>query len=65
MVGETIAAHLQMIPGGVLCFFPSYSLLDKCVKRWKSTKLLKKMRTIKTVVVEPRGSGYVNKHHIL
>ena len=26
---------LQTVPHGVLCFLPSYSMLDKLMKRWK------------------------------
>jgi hypothetical protein len=54
-----VLAHLPFVPGGVLCFFPSYSLLEKCVLRWKVTKLMAKLRAFKTVVVEPRGAGFV------
>jgi len=38
-------------PLGVLCFFPSYSLLEKLVKRWETTGLWAQMASVKTLVV--------------
>lgn len=34
-VGDLILEACQHVPGGVLCFFPSYSLLDKMITRWE------------------------------
>jgi len=33
-LGNTIISLLKLIPGGVLIFFPSYSVMEKCVERW-------------------------------
>ena len=32
-LGELLLAVCAAIPNGVLCFFPSYSMLDKLVRR--------------------------------
>ena len=32
-LGELILGVCAAIPNGVLCFFPSYSMLDKLVRR--------------------------------
>lgn len=36
-VGNSILECCRVIPSGILCFFPSYALLSKLVKRWKET----------------------------
>lgn len=56
-LGETLLAYIKKIPSGVLCFFPSYSLLDRIMQRWKSTGLWSRLQSIKSVHVEPRASG--------
>ncbi|CDW54284.1 Fanconi anemia group J protein [Trichuris trichiura] len=51
----TLSAICKVIPDGVLCFLPSYRLLEKLVKRWQDTvSLWKKMSEQKLVLVEPR-----------
>ena len=45
-------------------FAPSYSVLDKLTKRWKSTAVWKDLSRIKVIVTEPRGgtkSEFENK----
>ncbi len=34
-VGQLVLDACRQVPGGVLCFFPSYGLLDKMVSRWE------------------------------
>jgi len=34
-IGLAVLETCQVIPDGVLCFMPSYSLMDKLVLRWK------------------------------
>lgn len=38
-LGRSILECCCAIPSGVLCFFPSYALLSKLVKRWRETDL--------------------------
>jgi Fanconi anemia group J protein len=56
-LGETVLQCCRAIPHGVLCFFPSYSFLDKAHARWKATGLLSRLNSVKTVVLEPRAGG--------
>eukprot|EP00026_Physarum_polycephalum_P014793 Phypoly_transcript_15348.p1 GENE.Phypoly_transcript_15348~~Phypoly_transcript_15348.p1 ORF type:complete len:295 (+),score=37.20 Phypoly_transcript_15348:87-887(+) len=56
-LGETICTFLGCIPGGVLCFFPSYSLLDRLINRWHTTGMWQQMQNVKEMHAEPRGSG--------
>ncbi|KHJ39877.1 hypothetical protein D918_10088 [Trichuris suis] len=54
-LARTLSAICKVIPDGVLCFLPSYKLLEKLVRRWQDTvSLWKKMSEQKLVLVEPR-----------
>ncbi|KER19043.1 hypothetical protein T265_15689, partial [Opisthorchis viverrini] len=55
-LGSLLLQACRLVPGGVLCFLPSYSLLDKLVQRWKTTDLLSQLRKVKHVMLEPRSS---------
>lgn len=41
----------SFIPHGVLCFFPSYSLLDKMVNRWKNTGVWTQLSNFKKIII--------------
>jgi Fanconi anemia group J protein len=41
----------------MLCFFPSYSLIEKLMNRWRETFLLDEFYKYKTVFEEPKRSG--------
>ena len=34
-IGEAILAACKVVPDGLLCFMPSYSLLDRLSQRWQ------------------------------
>jgi|Transcript_105145 fanconi anemia group J protein len=53
-VGAVLYKMAQVVPGGVLVFFPSYSLMAKLKIRWESTGLLKRIDQRKKVFEEPR-----------
>lgn len=53
-VGNLILNICSIIPHGVLCFLPSYGMLDKLVNRWQLTGLWDKLLCKKVVVCEPR-----------
>jgi fanconi anemia group J protein len=42
----------KKVPFGILCFLPSYSLLDKLYKRWEETDLLKLILRHKAIFTE-------------
>jgi Fanconi anemia group J protein len=46
-----------VIPHGVLCFFPSYAMMEKLYTRWKATGLWGQLSAIKSIHLEPKGSG--------
>ncbi|CAK0875366.1 unnamed protein product [Prorocentrum cordatum] len=58
-MGSTIASLAEEIPAGVLCFFPSYAVIEACVCAWRSSAcgIWARLERCKgAVVVEPRGS---------
>ena len=46
-IGRSILECCRVIPAGVLCFFPSYALLSKLLRRWRETGLYKDIAAAK------------------
>lgn len=63
-LGELIFKYCNVIEFGVLCFFPSYSLMEKCLERWKENGTFKKIQEVKEIFIEPRqaekGEKFIN-----
>ncbi|CAG5124041.1 unnamed protein product [Candidula unifasciata] len=59
-LGNLVLQVCQIVPHGVLCFLPSYNVLDKLMHRWESTGLKRKLDQCKTVIREPRNSDKLN-----
>lgn len=53
-MGRVLKDVCENVPYGVLCFIPSYLLIEKLYARWQLTGLLKELRKIKEVMCEPR-----------
>ncbi|XP_037533678.1 Fanconi anemia group J protein [Nematolebias whitei] len=56
-VGALLLHICQVMAKGVLCFLPSYKMMDKLRDRWVNTGLWEKLEQQKTVITEPHGSG--------
>uniref|UniRef100_A0A1I8AKG0 DNA helicase n=1 Tax=Steinernema glaseri TaxID=37863 RepID=A0A1I8AKG0_9BILA len=56
-LSEIIKSVCETVPKGVLCFFPSYRLLDKVYQYMEQKFILKKMEKIKAILREPRRSS--------
>ncbi|XP_057207305.1 Fanconi anemia group J protein isoform X3 [Triplophysa rosa] len=56
-VGALLLQVCHTVKRGVLCFLPSYKMLDKLRDRWMNTGLWEKLEERKTVITEPRGGG--------
>ncbi|KAM7538030.1 hypothetical protein Aperf_G00000075412 [Anoplocephala perfoliata] len=56
-VGCLLLEASKCVPGGILCFFPSYALMEKMIDRWELTGVLGKLSEVKHVLQEPRSSG--------
>ncbi|XP_062473135.1 Fanconi anemia group J protein isoform X1 [Pezoporus occidentalis] len=56
-VGALLLSVCQTVAQGILCFLPSYKLLDKLKDRWMHTGLWEKLELVKTVIAEPQGGA--------
>ncbi|XP_061682725.1 Fanconi anemia group J protein isoform X2 [Syngnathoides biaculeatus] len=56
-VGALLLHVCQVVPKGVLCFLPSYKMLDKLRDRWNITGIWNKLEKQKKVITEPRNGG--------
>lgn len=59
-LGETIISISRNINGGILIFFPSYSVMDECIRVWKNTNVYGKLETVKPIFIEPKSSDQFN-----
>lgn len=57
-VGRSLLACCGAIPAGVLCFFPSYSLLSKMSQRWRTTGAMATIAASKGGNVFSEESGH-------
>jgi fanconi anemia group J protein len=55
-VGRLIFDVCKTMPYGILCFFPSYSLLKKLIKRWDENGMAKKIKEYKKIFSETQYS---------
>ncbi|XP_076825562.1 ATP-dependent DNA helicase DDX11-like isoform X2 [Clavelina lepadiformis] len=60
-LGRLILNMINIIPGGLVCFFPSYKYEDFVYKRWQNTGLIEKLDAKKKIFREPKNSGDVDK----
>jgi len=55
-VGETLLSIVEVVPSGTLVFFPSYSLMDRLMSRWRATGLLGTIQMVSDVHAEKRSA---------
>ncbi|XP_045539006.1 Fanconi anemia group J protein homolog isoform X2 [Papilio machaon] len=55
-VGAALRCVCRVTPHGVLCFLPSYTLMNKLVNRWKETGLWGELNELKQVFMEARNA---------
>lgn len=60
-MGRVLKDICENVPYGVLCFVPSYLLMEKLYNRWQITGLLKELNRIKVVLCEPRKGNELEK----
>jgi Fanconi anemia group J protein len=51
-IGEALQRCCAQVPDGVLCFLPSYRMLESMLQRWMSTGALERIRGDKRLFVE-------------
>lgn len=54
-LGNTIVNFSRIVPNGMLIFFPSYPVMDKCIEYWKENNIYNRITQYKPVFVEPKG----------
>ncbi|KAH8420535.1 hypothetical protein KR009_011261 [Drosophila setifemur] len=54
-LGQTILNVSRIVPDGLLVFFPSYPMLNKCVDSWQASGLWADIVSKKPIFLEPRG----------
>jgi regulator of telomere elongation helicase 1 len=54
-VGLTIQGISKVTPNGILVFFSSYTIMDKCHKTWEDCGIWNTMQQIKPIFKEPRN----------
>ncbi|KAH3755922.1 Fanconi anemia group J protein [Pelomyxa schiedti] len=47
-LGKAVISLTGAVPAGVLCFFPSYSLMNRVLQRWETTGTLDQIASLKT-----------------
>ncbi|KAG9003121.1 ATP-dependent DNA helicase chl1 [Tulasnella sp. 427] len=58
-LGQLIMNFLNLIPDGVVVFFPSYSFLNSVKKIWDDSGVMDTLRSKKAVFFEPQDAGEV------
>ncbi|CAG5047696.1 unnamed protein product [Parnassius apollo] len=54
-LGQAVLWVSKVTPNGVLCFLPSYQLMNKLVKRWRETSTWQQLNDLKHVFMESRN----------
>ncbi|XP_035666303.1 regulator of telomere elongation helicase 1-like isoform X1 [Branchiostoma floridae] len=54
-LGNAIVNFARIVPNGLLVFFPSYPVMNKCLEVWQDSGVSNRISQYKTMVVEPRG----------
>ncbi|RCH82838.1 ATP-dependent DNA helicase chl1, partial [Rhizopus stolonifer] len=57
--GLAVANLCNVIPDGVICFFPSFTYLEQMHNRWKESGILQRLEARKKVFKEPKESNMV------
>lgn len=53
-IGLILFDICRTVPNGVLCFFPSYSMMNKLSQRWQNTGMWRQLEGLKHIAVEPQ-----------
>lgn len=58
-LGRLLSNLCTVVPGGLVCFFPSFAYADHVTKTWETAGILTSIRAKKTVFTEPRTAAEV------
>ncbi|XP_073944470.1 regulator of telomere elongation helicase 1 [Choristoneura fumiferana] len=59
-LGRTILSFCRVVPDGLLVFFPSYPIMNKCQEMWQSEGIWSGINNIKPIFVEPQRKDTFN-----
>lgn len=56
-LGNTIVNFSRTVPNGLLVFFPSYPVMNKCLEHWQNSGTWSRLEQHKPLFAEPKGKG--------
>ncbi|CAK1552678.1 unnamed protein product [Leptosia nina] len=59
-LGRTILSFSRVVPDGLLVFFPSYPIMNKCQEMWQAEGIWSSINNIKPIFVEPQRKDTFN-----
>ncbi|XP_053321462.1 ATP-dependent DNA helicase DDX11 [Spea bombifrons] len=59
--GRVLTNLCNVVPGGIVCFFPSYEYQKKVQGHWEKTGLLKRLAAKKKIYQEPKKASQVDQ----
>ncbi|CAG9783483.1 unnamed protein product [Diatraea saccharalis] len=59
-LGRTILSFCRVVPDGLLVFFPSYPIMNKCQEAWQADGIWSNISNIKPIFVEPQRKDTFN-----
>ncbi|CAH8618265.1 unnamed protein product [Schistosoma rodhaini] len=60
-LGLLLIQLADVVPAGLLIFFPSYSFMSQCIEYWKNGDIYEKLSKCKHIFIEPREKNQFNK----
>ncbi|CAL9695345.1 unnamed protein product [Knipowitschia caucasica] len=59
--GRVLSNICNVVPGGVVCFFPSYDYARKIISHWETAGALGRLASKKKIFQEPKKAGQVEQ----
>lgn len=59
--GRVLSNLCNIVPGGVVCFFPSYEYEKRILGHWESTGILQRLQSKKKIFQEPKKASQVEQ----
>ncbi|PFX28485.1 Regulator of telomere elongation helicase 1 [Stylophora pistillata] len=56
-LGNAIVNFSRTVPNGLLVFFPSYPVMNKCLEHWQNSGTWSRLEQHKPLFAEPKGKG--------
>ncbi|KAL1265123.1 hypothetical protein QQF64_003150 [Cirrhinus molitorella] len=59
--GRVLSNLCNIVPGGVVCFFPSYEYEKRILGHWENTGVLQRLQSKKKIFQEPKKASQVEQ----